>query len=159
MRRVGRWSGLLKTLDWSSLRGSGAYGPRHLKLAFEEFEFGHIYKRVREDTDETNQHWTVGVVALWPNAFFLGDHIEWRVPVDDENTLSITWMFHRVPKEKEPYQHLSEIRMGGLAQHDDPEVAAAEMLLRTIGNTALADPGGDVLVEHMRVDPAPSSAI
>jgi 5,5'-dehydrodivanillate O-demethylase len=87
-----------------SLKGSGAYGPRHLKLAFEEFEFGHIYRRVREDTDEANQHWTVGVVALWPNAFFLGDHIEWRVPVDDENTLSITWMFHRVPREREPYE-------------------------------------------------------
>lgn len=90
--------------NWSSvLQGDGSYGPTHLELAFEEFEFGHIYKRVREDTDKDNPHWTVGATALWPNAFFLGDHIEWRVPVDDENTLSITWMFHRVPSDREPF--------------------------------------------------------
>ena len=90
--------------NWSSrLSGGGSYGPRHLELKFEEFEFGHIYRRVREDTDKSNPHWTVGATTLWPNAFFLGDHIEWRVPVDDENTLSVTWMFHRVPTEREPY--------------------------------------------------------
>ncbi len=90
--------------NWSSrLSGDGSYGPRHLELRFEEFEFGHIYRRVREDTDKSNPHWTVGATTLWPNAFFLGDHIEWRVPVDDENTLSVTWMFHRVPTDREPY--------------------------------------------------------
>ncbi|QNA85511.1 aromatic ring-hydroxylating dioxygenase subunit alpha [Sphingomonas sp. So64.6b] len=90
--------------NWSSvLKGHGSYGPTHLELEFDEFEFGHIYRRVREDTDKDNPHWTVGATALWPNAFFLGDHIEWRVPVDDENTLSITWMFHRVPSDREPY--------------------------------------------------------
>ncbi|WEK01860.1 MAG: aromatic ring-hydroxylating dioxygenase subunit alpha [Candidatus Sphingomonas phytovorans] len=90
--------------NWSSrLSGDGSYGPKHLELKFDEFEFGHIYRRVREDTDKDSQHWTVGSTALWPNAFFLGDHIEWRVPVDDENTLSITWMFHRVPVAQEPY--------------------------------------------------------
>jgi 5,5'-dehydrodivanillate O-demethylase len=88
----------------SRLSGDGRYGPRHLELKFEEFEFGHIYKRVREDTDHQHPHWTIGVTALWPHAFFLGDHIEWRIPVDDDNTLSITWMFHRVPKNREPYE-------------------------------------------------------
>jgi 5,5'-dehydrodivanillate O-demethylase len=42
--------------------------------------------------------------CLWPNGFFLGQHFEWRVPVDDENTLSVTWAFTRVPKECEPYE-------------------------------------------------------
>lgn len=42
-------------------------------------------------------------MCLWPNAFFLGAHFEWRVPVDDENTLSVTWHFTHVPKEREPY--------------------------------------------------------
>lgn len=81
----------------------GPYGPTHLTVKFEEFEFGHLYKRTREDSDESSAHWTVGTTALWPNAFYLGDHIEWRVPVDDENTLSVTWAFVRVPKEREPY--------------------------------------------------------
>ncbi len=91
--------------NWSSrLMGDGSYGPTHLELKFDEFEFGHVYRRVREDTDKENEHWTVGATALWPNCFFLGDHFEWRVPVDDENTLSITWMFHRVPINREPYE-------------------------------------------------------
>ena len=34
----------------------------------------------------------------------LGDHFEWRVPIDDENMLSVAWIFNRVPKECEPYE-------------------------------------------------------
>jgi 5,5'-dehydrodivanillate O-demethylase oxygenase subunit len=40
---------------------------------------------------------------LWPNALFTGSHFEWRVPIDDTNTLSVTWHFSRVPNEREPY--------------------------------------------------------
>ena len=76
---------------------------KHLKLKFEEFDYGFIYKRVREDSDERNPYWTVGRVALWPNGFYLGNHFEWRVPIDDENTLSVAWFFMRVPKGREPY--------------------------------------------------------
>ncbi len=87
------------------LRGEqGTYAPRHTKLDFEEFDYGFVYKRVREDTDENHPLWTVGRVCLWPNAFYLGDHFEYRVPVDDENTLSITWSFIRVPNESEPFE-------------------------------------------------------
>jgi 5,5'-dehydrodivanillate O-demethylase len=81
--------------------------PRHLRLAFEEFEYGYSYKRVREDSTEQDPSWTVGRVCLWPNAFFLGSHFEWRVPIDDENTLSVTWHFTHVPKEREPYDQPS----------------------------------------------------
>ena len=91
--------------NWK-LRLGGATGPyaaTHLKVAFDEFDYGLIYKRVRQDTTEADAMWTVGRVCLWPNAFFLGDHFEWRMPVDDENTLSITWAFTRVPRESEPY--------------------------------------------------------
>lgn len=79
------------------------HGPKHLKVAFDEFDHGLVYRRQREDTGEAHPMWTVGRVCLWPNAFFLGDHFEWRVPIDDENTLSISWMFNRVPHEQEPY--------------------------------------------------------
>ncbi len=90
------WGGRLR-------HGVAAYGPRHLQLGFEEFEHGFIYKRVKENTDERNELWTIGRVCLWPNGFFLGEHFEWRVPIDDENTLSIIWVFNRVPRESEPY--------------------------------------------------------
>jgi 5,5'-dehydrodivanillate O-demethylase len=92
--------------NWGSrLRGgTGASAPRHLKLAFDEFEYGMVYRRVREGGTEQSELWTVGRVALWPNCFFLGDHFEWRVPVDDATTLSIMWVYNRVPKEREPFE-------------------------------------------------------
>lgn len=86
------------------LAGRDGYAPRHLKLAFEEFEHGFVYKRISEDTDATNPLWTIGRVCLWPNGFFLGDHFEWRVPVDDTSMLSVTWSFIRVPHESEPFE-------------------------------------------------------
>lgn len=91
--------------NWSRrLRGQGGqYAPTHLRLGFEEFEHGLIYKRVSEDTDENHPMWTIGRVCLWPNGFYLGDHFEWRVPVDDENTLNVSWFFARVPREAEPF--------------------------------------------------------
>jgi 5,5'-dehydrodivanillate O-demethylase len=82
---------------------TAAHGPRHLNVAFDEFEYGLIYRRQREDLPTDHTMWTVGRVCLWPNAFFLGDHFEWRVPIDDENTLSVAWVFTRVPVEQEPY--------------------------------------------------------
>lgn len=81
-----------------------AYGPTHVKLAVEELEWGFNYKRLYDDTDESHPLWRIGRIALHPNALFTGDHFEWRVPVDDENTLSITWSFDKVPKEREPYR-------------------------------------------------------
>ncbi len=78
-------------------------GPKHLKVAFDEFEHGFVYRRTRQDSDERDEAWTIGRVCLWPNGFFLGEHFEWRVPIDDENTLSITWKYTRVPVEREPY--------------------------------------------------------
>ena len=82
---------------------TGPYAPTHVQVAFDAFEFGLVYRRIREDTSAADPLWTIGRVCLWPNGFFLGDHFEWRVAVDDESTLSITWAFARVPKEAEPY--------------------------------------------------------
>jgi len=94
--------------NWSNrLRGGDDNAPKHLKLKFEEFDHGFIYKRVREGQSEQDRYWTVGRVALWPNGFYLGRHFEWRVPVDDENTLSVAWFFVRVPKGREPYMQKS----------------------------------------------------
>lgn len=82
-------------------------GPTHLKVAFDEFDYGFVYRRTKEDSDEADDAWTVGRVCLWPNGFFLGEHFEWRVPIDDQNTLSVTWKYTRVPKGREPYVQAS----------------------------------------------------
>jgi 5,5'-dehydrodivanillate O-demethylase len=96
-------------MNWSTrLDGKlGPYSPKHLKLEFEEFEYGMIYRRMREGMSESDPMWTVGRTCLWPNMLFTGNHFEWRVPVDDHNTFSVTWSFERVPREREPYVQAS----------------------------------------------------
>jgi 5,5'-dehydrodivanillate O-demethylase oxygenase subunit len=107
--------------NWGQrLRGEDtAYGPRHTKVAFEEFEHGFVYKRVKENTSEADAMWTTGRVCLWPNGFFLGEHFEWRVPIDDTHTLSITWKFTRVPREREPYVQAAIPTWVGPVKHPD----------------------------------------
>ena len=88
------------------VRASGAagpYAPKHLRIDFEEFDHGISYKRIRENTGEDHPLWTVGRNCLWPNALFTGDHFEWRVPIDDDNTLSVGWFFNPVPKDRRPF--------------------------------------------------------
>jgi 5,5'-dehydrodivanillate O-demethylase len=80
------------------------FAPTHLKLAFDEFEHGFTYRRLREGQSETSELWTVGRVALWPNAFYLGDHFEWRVPIDDVSTLSVGWFHTPLPIESSDYR-------------------------------------------------------
>jgi 5,5'-dehydrodivanillate O-demethylase len=91
--------------NWSlRLAGeTGPYAPKHLKVGFDEFEHGFVYRRITEDTNDQDLLWTVGRTCLWPNALFTGDHFEWRVPIDDENLLSVTWHFARVPRDREPF--------------------------------------------------------
>jgi len=91
--------------NWTARQqdSTAAYVPTHLKTQYEEFDYGFVYKRLRAQEQEQNPMWTVGRVTLWPNGFYLGHHFEWRVPIDDENTLSVLWVFNRVPKEQEPY--------------------------------------------------------
>ena len=79
------------------------YVPTHLQVKFEEFEHGITYRRRRSGTAETDPLWSIGRVCLWPCAVFPGNHVEFRVPIDDENTLSISWFFDRVPHEREPF--------------------------------------------------------
>ncbi|WP_246013021.1 aromatic ring-hydroxylating dioxygenase subunit alpha [Pigmentiphaga humi] len=91
--------------NWS-LRQKGVlhpYSAPHKEVGFEEFEHGFLYKRVRGNATRQDPLWAVGRVCLWPNGVFLGDHFEWRVPIDDEHTLSVCWSFTRVPREAEPY--------------------------------------------------------
>jgi 5,5'-dehydrodivanillate O-demethylase len=93
--------------SWGArLRGQadGPPPPTHLRIGFQEFDYGFQYQRIREGQSEQDELWTVGRVCLWPNCLFTGNHFEWRVPVDDEHTLSVGWFFDRVPEEMEPFR-------------------------------------------------------
>jgi 5,5'-dehydrodivanillate O-demethylase oxygenase subunit len=84
--------------------GKSGVAPKHLKVGFEEFEYGYTYKRITDVSSEADPLWTVGRVCLWPYALFTGTHVEFRVPVDDTNTLSVGWFYAHVPKERQPYE-------------------------------------------------------
>jgi 5,5'-dehydrodivanillate O-demethylase oxygenase subunit len=89
--------------NWSAAQGGadGARAPTHLKIEFDEFEWGFAYRRVRSDTTEDHELWTVGRVCLWPNCLYTGK-FEWRVPIDDEHTLHVAWFNEAVPGD-EPF--------------------------------------------------------
>ncbi|MDB5571828.1 MAG: phthalate 4,5-dioxygenase [Hyphomicrobiales bacterium] len=131
--------------NWS-IRQKGSLGPyasTHLKVAFDEFDKGFTYRRVRSDSDESSAMWTVGRVFLWPLGFYLGEHFEWRVPVDDENTLSIGWFYARVPKEAEPYRqkHIPHWR-GPIRQPDGRWISSHVInqdIIAWVGQGAIAD--------------------
>jgi 5,5'-dehydrodivanillate O-demethylase len=90
--------------NWSvALKGeNGPRAPRHVKIGFSEFEWGFVYRRVRADTDENDELWTVGRVCLWPNCLYTGK-FEWRVPIDDETTLHVAWFNDPLPGS-EPFE-------------------------------------------------------
>lgn len=92
--------------NWSrAMNGAdGDRSPAHLKVGFEEFEYGFTYRRILEGQSEQDELWTVGRCCLWPNCLFTGGHFEWRVPIDDGSMLSVGWFFDRVPNDMEPYK-------------------------------------------------------
>jgi 5,5'-dehydrodivanillate O-demethylase len=74
--------------------------PRsHKKIGFDTFEHGMIKRRVVEGSTEDDHEWAVGHPAIFPNILFVGDMVkcnfQFRVPVDDETRLHVTWFFYR----------------------------------------------------------------
>jgi 5,5'-dehydrodivanillate O-demethylase len=63
-------------------------------FAFDEFEHGYLVRNTTS-TDAPS----VTKTSIWPNALFAGDarscRLEWRVPMDDETTLNLTWFLDR----------------------------------------------------------------
>ena len=137
--------------NWSRrLAGrAGPDAPRHLRVAFEEFAHGFVYKRITEDSDEANPLWTIGRVCLWPNGFFLGDHFEWRVPVDDTHTLSVLWSFIRVPNEAEPFVQRTIPSWRAPLKHADGRWITSHVIdqdiVAWVGQGAIADRSRETL--------------
>ncbi|MBL0421896.1 aromatic ring-hydroxylating dioxygenase subunit alpha [Ramlibacter sp. AW1] len=68
------------------------FAKRHVKIAFEEFEYGIIKKRLLEgQKEEESSDWTTGHPMIFPNMLLVGDtrvhQFQIRVPVDDVTTL------------------------------------------------------------------------
>jgi 5,5'-dehydrodivanillate O-demethylase len=86
--------------NWSRhQRGEWRRGPTHVRIAFEEFEYGFVYRRLLDGVDDSHEMWAVGRVCLWPNALYVGG-FDWTVPMDDHNTLRVRWSLHPLPGDK-----------------------------------------------------------
>ena len=79
---------------------------KHHKIGFDIFDYGLIKRRVVEGTTEEDHDWSVGHPVLFPNILFVGSvvncNLQYRVPVDDENTMHITWFFYRAAEGSQP---------------------------------------------------------
>jgi 5,5'-dehydrodivanillate O-demethylase len=66
---------------------------KHLKIAFEVFEYGIYKRRLVEGSSEDSTDWTVGHPILFPNILAQGGpeqmSMQVRVPIDDANTLHV----------------------------------------------------------------------
>lgn len=74
----------------------------HIKIGFDEFEYGIIKRRVLEGQTEENEDWKVGHPVVFPNYLRVGDSgahsFQIRVPMDDTHTYHI-WYTCFVPEE------------------------------------------------------------
>jgi 5,5'-dehydrodivanillate O-demethylase len=66
---------------------------RHLKIAFDEYRFGIMKRRLLEGAGEDSDDWTTGHPLIFPNLLAVGPigeaSFQYRVPVDDVNTIHL----------------------------------------------------------------------
>lgn len=96
----------------------GEYRPTHVELGFDEWDHGFIYRRLKAGEDESADSWVNGRVAIVPN-LFAPVHFEWRVPIDDERTLSVVWVADRVITEREPFAQTTIHSWSGVTHDED----------------------------------------
>jgi len=69
----------------------------HEKIGFDEFPHGIIKRRVISGMSEDDPEWRIGHPILFPNVLRVGANFQYRVPVDDENTLHIWFTAYPQP--------------------------------------------------------------
>ncbi len=71
-----------------------AFSKRHLKIGFDEFEYGIVKRRVLEGHTEDDDDWKIGHPVIFPNTLAIGNagaawheyRFQIRVPIDDTHT-------------------------------------------------------------------------
>jgi len=99
-------------------RGSKyAISRKHLKIAFEEFEYGIYKRRLLAGSTEDSDDWKIGHPVLFPNILAVGSgggnlwkmHVyQMRVPMDDENTMHFWYTAYKAPEGVDIPPHLFE---------------------------------------------------
>jgi 5,5'-dehydrodivanillate O-demethylase len=75
-----------------------SFQKKHVKVAFDEFEYGIIKRRVLEGHGEENDDWAVGHPLMFPYGMRVGgmwiDQMQIRVPIDDTTTWKLFYSVH-----------------------------------------------------------------
>ena len=90
---------------------------RHLKIGFDQFEYGIIKRRVMEGFTEEDDDWKEGHPILFPHTLLVGNAasatMQFRVPIDDEHTYHVSYYTYRAapgataPAQKQaPYRYV-----------------------------------------------------
>ncbi len=119
-----------------------AYGPAHIRLGFDEWEYGFAYRRIHKGEDETADAWATGRLCIMPN-LFAPVHFEWRVPIDDSRTLSVVWTADPVSEERVPFHQDVIPSWWGRTHDDDGNVLNTHVLhqdtISWVGQGTVAD--------------------
>ena len=91
-----------------------AISRRHLKIAFDEFEFGIVKRRLLEGQSEDSDDWRVGHPLVFPNMLSVGNgnddsrsyNFQIRVPMDDTHTLHLWYTAYVPPSGATIPEHL-----------------------------------------------------
>jgi 5,5'-dehydrodivanillate O-demethylase len=105
-----------------------AISRHHVQIAFDEFEYGIVKRRLLEGQSEDSDDWTVGHPVVFPNILAVGSGgglwqqytFQIRVPVDDENTRHYWYNAYVPPSGAHVPQHL----LDEVTLYEPPIVAA-----------------------------------
>jgi 5,5'-dehydrodivanillate O-demethylase len=97
---------------------------KHLKIGFDEFEYGIVKRRIQEGGSEDDDDWKVGHPVMFPNILLVGSQfqatMQFRVPIDDTRTYHVSlYTFRAAPgtsaprQESVPYRHVKLKEQGG----------------------------------------------
>jgi len=108
----------------SGIRPSYAISRHHVRIAFDEFEFGLYKRRLYEGQSEDADDWRVGHPVFFPNTLAVGSKrdgsrsysFQIRVPLDDTHTMHYWYNATTVRPGVEIPPHL----LAGVVQYDVP---------------------------------------
>ena len=97
--------------------------PTTTRIAFDEFKHGIIKRRLQAGFPEDGEDWAKGHPVMFPNILWVGSRAQtttqWRVPVDDENTLHVSYYVYRAaPGTTAPKQEMAAYRYVPLYEPD-----------------------------------------
>jgi 5,5'-dehydrodivanillate O-demethylase len=83
---------------------------RHVKIAFDVFEYGIQKRRLLDGQDpSTSEDWLTGHPILFPNTLAVNTSFQIRVPIDDYNTYHIVYATRQLKPDEEPGINVNSI--------------------------------------------------